>query len=103
MVRAFVLCIGMFLFSTVSHAQLDQLEKRLGVGNAGSLSDSKVASGLREALRVGSENSVKPTGKTDGYFKNEAIKILMPSNLRPLEKGLRAVGSARRSTPLFSA
>jgi len=82
----------MFLFSTVSHAQLDQLEKRLGVGNASSLSDSKVSSGLKEALRVGAENSVKLTGKTDGYFKNEAIKILMPSNLRPLEKGLRAVG-----------
>lgn len=92
MIRSFVLCIGMFLFSTVSHAQLDQLEKRLGVGNASSLSDSKVSSGLKEALRVGAENSVKLTGKTDGYFKNEAIKILMPSNLRPLEKGLRAVG-----------
>lgn len=92
MVRTCVLCIGMFLFSTVSHAQLDQLEKRLGVGNASSLSDSKVSSGLKEALRVGAENSVKLTGKTDGYFKNEAIKILMPSNLRPLEKGLRAVG-----------
>ncbi|MFI5102680.1 MAG: DUF4197 domain-containing protein [Terriglobales bacterium] len=89
MIRSFVLCIGMFLFSTVSHAQL---EKRLGVGNASSLSDSKVSSGLKEALRVGAENSVKLTGKTDGYFKNEAIKILMPSNLRPLEKGLRAVG-----------
>ena len=92
MIRSFVLCISMFLSSTVSHAQLDQLEKRLGVGNASSLSDSKVSSGLKEALRVGAENSVKLTGKTDGYFKNEAIKILMPSSLRPLEKGLRAVG-----------
>ena len=32
------------------------------------------------------------TGKTDGYFGNEAIKILIPSNLHPLEKGLRAIG-----------
>jgi hypothetical protein len=92
MVRSFVLCISMFLSSTLAHAQLEQLEKRLGVGNANSLSDSKVASGLKEALQVGAENSVKLTGKTDGYFKNEAIKILMPSKLRPLEKGLRAVG-----------
>jgi len=35
---------------------------------------------------------VKLTGNTDGYFGNQAIKILMPSNLRPLERGLRTIG-----------
>jgi len=92
MVRLVVVCISIFLSSIAAHAQLEQLEKRAGLGNASGLTDSKVASGLKEALRVGAENSVKLTGKTDGYFKNEAIKILMPSNLRPLEKGLRAMG-----------
>lgn len=92
MVRSLVVCFSIFLSSSLAYAQLDQIEKRLGMGNASNLSDSKVASGLKEALQVGASNSVKVTGKTDGYFKNEAIKILMPSNLRPLEKGLRAVG-----------
>jgi Protein of unknown function (DUF4197) len=85
-------CISMFLSGTLAHAQLEQLEKNLGLGNASQLSDSKVTSGLKEALKVGAANSVKLTGRTDSYFKNEAIKILMPSNLRPLEKGLRALG-----------
>jgi Protein of unknown function (DUF4197) len=92
MVRSFVLCVSIFSSSSVVHAQLDQIEKRLGMGNASSLSDSKVTSDLKEALRVGASNSVKLIGKTDAYFNNEAIKILMPSNLSPLEKGLRAVG-----------
>jgi hypothetical protein len=92
MVRSFVLCIGLFLSSSVAHAQLDQLKKRVGLEDASGLSDSKVASGLKEALQVGADNAVKLTGKTDGYFGNQAIKILMPSNLRSLEKGLRAVG-----------
>jgi len=92
MVRSIALCISIFLSSITAHAQLEELEKRAGLGNASGLTDSKVASGLKEALRVGAENSVKLTGKTDGYFKNEAIKILMPGNLRPLEKGLRAMG-----------
>jgi hypothetical protein len=92
MVRLYVLCIGLFLYSSAAHAQLDQLQKRLGLGTTSGLSDSKIASGLKEALQVGADNSVKLTGKTDGYFGNEAIKILMPSNLRTLEKGLRAVG-----------
>ncbi len=92
MVRLYVLCVGLFFCSLVTHAQLDQIQKRLGLGNSSGLSDSKITSGLKEALQVGADNSVKLTGKTDGYFGNEAIKILMPSNLRPLEKGLRAVG-----------
>src|SRR6267378_4037656 len=92
MVRSFALCIGMLLFSTAAHAQLEELAKRAGLGNSSGLSDSKVASGLKEALRVGAENAVKLTGRRDGYFGNEAIKILMPNNLRPVEKGLRAVG-----------
>jgi hypothetical protein len=56
------------------------------------LSDGKVVSGLKEALQIGTENSVKLTGRKDGYFGNEAIKILMPDKLRTVEKGLRAVG-----------
>ncbi len=92
MFRSFLIYGAIFLSCTAAHAQLEQLEKNLGLGNTTKLSDSKVASGLKEALKVGAENSVKLTGHTDGYFKNEAIKILMPSNLRPLEKGLRAVG-----------
>jgi hypothetical protein len=35
---------------------------------------------------------VKVTGRSNGYFGNPDIKILMPSNLRTLEKGLRMVG-----------
>jgi hypothetical protein len=92
MVRLVVICMGLLLSSSAAYAQLDQIEKRIGLANASGLSDSKVASGLKEALRIGADNAVKLTGKTDGYFGNEAIKILMPSNLRPLEKGLRAIG-----------
>ncbi len=52
----------------------------------------KIGSGLKEALQIGTENAVHFTGKTDGYFLNQAIKILMPQKLRTFEKGLRAVG-----------
>jgi hypothetical protein len=92
MFRSFLIYSAILLSCTTAHAQLEQLEKNLGLGNTSKLSDSKVASGLKEALKVGAENSVKLTGHTDGYFKNEAIKILMPTNLRPLDRGLRAVG-----------
>jgi len=34
--------------------------------------------GLREALQFGAGNAIALTGKQDGFFKNEAIKILLP-------------------------
>jgi hypothetical protein len=92
-IRGLVLGTGLMLVTTFAFAQADpnEISKRLGLGNQG-LSDSKIASGLKQALQVGADNAVKLTGRTDGYFGNEAIKILMPKNLRPLEKGLRAMG-----------
>jgi hypothetical protein len=85
------LAVGL-LCSTPSQAQIGDLGKRLGLGGASQLSEEKIASGLKEALQVGTGNAVNLTGKPDGYFKNEVIKILMPAKLRTVEKGLRAVG-----------
>jgi hypothetical protein len=83
----------MLLTVSPAWAQLDQIFEGPGIGTKeAGLSDAKIASGLKEALKVGSENTVKLTGKTDGYFLNQAIKILMPDKLQTLEKGLRAVG-----------
>jgi len=89
MVRRFILGIVILLSANFAFSQLGDIAKGLGQR---SLSDAKLASGLKEALRVGTDKSVKLTGRPDGYFGNEAIKILMPKNLRPLETGLRAMG-----------
>lgn len=62
------------------------------IRGGGASSDDKVAAGLKEALEIGTGNAVTSTGKPDGFFKNAAIKILMPDKLRKLDKGLRAVG-----------
>jgi Protein of unknown function (DUF4197) len=62
-----------------------------GSGGSG-LSDAKIGSGLQEALKIGTENAVDITGQTDGFFKNQLIKILMPKTLQNMEKPLRLVG-----------
>jgi hypothetical protein len=80
------------LVATSASAQLDQFLKGLGIGRPSGLSQAKIGSGLKEALKVGTENTVKLTGRADGYFMNQAIKILMPEKLQTLEKGLRLVG-----------
>jgi hypothetical protein len=63
-----------------------------GLGNHGQPNDAKTASGLKQALDIGTSHAVDVTGTTDGFFKNEAIKILLPEKFRTAEKGLRMVG-----------
>lgn len=90
--RIISMIIIVFLISQPASAQFDRLLKGLGVSGQKGLSDAKIGEGLKEALKVGTENTVTLTGKTDGFFLNQAIKILMPEKLRTLEKGLRTVG-----------
>jgi hypothetical protein len=92
MIRVITVVMIILLTAFPASAQLDRIFKGLGIGQKGDLSDAKIGSGLKEALKIGTENAVGLTGKTDGYFLNQAIKILMPEKLRTVEKGLRAVG-----------
>jgi hypothetical protein len=80
--------------STASQAQVWRLDKRLK--HPPKLSDQTIASGLKEALQVGTGNAVALTGRPDGYFRNETIKILMPPKLRTVERGLRTAGLGRQ-------
>jgi hypothetical protein len=79
-------------FAVPVAAQATDLSKLFKRDQKPGLSDEKVVSGLKEALQIGSGNAVTLTGKIDGYFGNEAIRILMPDKLKTVEKGLRAVG-----------
>jgi hypothetical protein len=92
MLRTTAIVLVILLFAAPASAQLDQILKGLGIGQSGGLSDAKIGSGLKEALKIGTENAIRFTGKLDGYFRNQAIKILMPEKLQTMEKTLRAVG-----------
>ncbi|HXU90724.1 MAG TPA: DUF4197 domain-containing protein [Methylomirabilota bacterium] len=88
------LIVASLVVAIAGCAELDQTLKQLpqGVANTSTLGDARIGAALKEALQVGTENAVRLTGRPDGYFRNEAIKILLPEQLRSLEKSLRAVG-----------
>ena len=90
--RIFTTMMILCLTALPAHAQLGELLKGLGIGQPKGLSEAKIGSGLKEALKIGTGNAVNLTGRLDGYFMNEAIKILMPEKLKTMEKGLRAIG-----------
>jgi hypothetical protein len=93
---------GIVLFVFIPHttfAQFGYFEdltkkgmEQLGMPDSAALSNEKIISGLKEALEVGTENTVQLTGNVDGYLKNEAIKILLPEKLQSMDKALRMVG-----------
>jgi hypothetical protein len=60
--------------------------------NAGVLTNTDIASGLKEALNNGITKQVSKLTVTDGFLKNEAVKILLPEELQKVDKALRNIG-----------
>ncbi|MGB7630930.1 MAG: DUF4197 domain-containing protein [Candidatus Deferrimicrobium sp.] len=88
----------LFFVGAVSHAGLmDDIGKAIGGGEVPGVpgsgpDDAKVVDGLKEALTVGSANAVSSTSKVDGYFANQAIRILVPEKVRKVADVLGKVG-----------
>jgi hypothetical protein len=61
-------------------------------GPQGALSVDNIATGLKEALRVGSETVVSQLGKTDGFNADPAIHIPLPKNLKTVKDTLSKIG-----------
>jgi len=84
------LVLFVFLYSC-SSAQINKLIKDVTSGQI-PLSQDEVAAGLKEALEQGIVKGTDLASKTDGYFKNDLIKILLPEDAQKVEKTLRNMG-----------
>ncbi len=75
---------------------LDKVIQKLPVKKSDSLSTSDVVAGLKDALKVGTEKSTAKLSMVDGFFKDAAIKILMPAEAQKVEKTLRNLGMGKQ-------
>ena len=87
-----------------AHAQgfLDKLKNAAGAvtspggstsgGGADALATDEIIAGLREALRVGTENVVGQIGTTDGFNADPNIHIPLPPDLQKVQGLLRKFG-----------
>lgn len=62
------------------------------VKNSNELSVSDIAAGLKDALKVGTENVVKLLGKPDGFLKDSVVHIPLPENLAKIKNTLSKIG-----------
>ncbi len=76
-----------------SCAELQQVANQLP--NVLEQENIDIAGGLKEALNNGISKQVIKLTATDGFFKNEAVKILLPDELKKVDKALRDVGMSK--------
>jgi len=88
--------------------------------SAPGISSTEIAAALKQALTIGTQNGNSLLAKSDGYFANAAVKILLPEEAKKVETTLRNVGlgslvdkavlsmnraaedAAKNATPIFT-
>ncbi|WP_339838201.1 DUF4197 domain-containing protein [uncultured Maribacter sp.] len=80
------------MFLVISCNELQQVVNQLPGSTSTGLSNEAIANGLKEALDLGIEKQVSKLTKTDGFYKNDLVKILMPEELQKVDKTLRDIG-----------
>lgn len=88
--------------ATTGNGQINPLKKAKEVLEAGSggqkgsgLSTTDIVAGLKAALSQGAEKSTGKLSLVDGFLKDQAVKILLPQEVRNAEKQMRALGMGR--------
>lgn len=87
-----------FCYSMTAYAQIGDLKnniKKTNISKSNGLTEEEVGNGLKEALNLGIEKGVKQLSKTDGYFKDPQIKLLMPEEAKEVEEKLRKIGQGK--------
>jgi hypothetical protein len=107
MKRIFALSFAALTLTISSQAQFKNILKKDSSGKSGldkliqktsskqGLSNDEIVSGLKEALSVGANNASQQLSAVDGFFKDAAIKILMPPEAQKAEKKLRSLGMGK--------
>jgi len=83
------LCITTLLFISITwFFTASQLSAGLDQGT--------ISSGLKEALSMSTERAIAAVGRTDGFYGNQLIKILMPEKLRMVTDALSKAGMKKQ-------
>lgn len=80
------------IFTSVSCAELQGVVGSLPGGTGGGVDSVMIGNGLRQALDFGIDKQVTKLTQQDGFYKNELVKILLPEELREVDRALRSIG-----------
>ncbi|WP_053992145.1 DUF4197 domain-containing protein [Mangrovimonas sp. TPBH4] len=78
--------------SLSTQAQFKELLNKLPINTEEVIGNADIAEALRQALDQGIEKQVDKLTQTDGFYKNDLVKILFPEDIQKVDKALRNVG-----------
>lgn len=90
-----MLTLSMVVMSFAQGGLLGKVKNAVSSKSGSSLSTDDIVKGLKEALSVGTNNSTSKLSAADGFFKDAAVKVLMPPEAQKVEKTLRNVGAGK--------
>jgi hypothetical protein len=80
-----------------SQTFLKDLKKKVtnNSSEGSNLSSDEIISGLKQALTLGAQKSADRLSAVDGFFKDAAVKVLLPPQAQNVEKTLRGLGMGK--------
>ncbi|APS38999.1 MULTISPECIES: DUF4197 domain-containing protein [Salegentibacter] len=85
--KKITLILSIFIFSSCAELQtIAENYPQAGVSN------TEIASGLRQALDMGIEKQVTKLTEENGFYNNDLVRITLPAELQKVDKTLRDIG-----------
>ncbi len=91
-----LIAVVVFFSFSVNAQNVNDLLNKVINKNGAVLGKDDIANGLKEALNAGVKKGTQQLSATDGFFKNAAVKILMPPEAVKAEKTLRDMGLGKQ-------
>ncbi len=88
--KKILLMISIFIFN--SCAELQEIANQYPQESIYGISNTEIASGLRQALNQGIDEQVTKLTREDGFYRNELVRISLPQELQKVDKTLRDIG-----------
>lgn len=85
------LSLAITILMMVSCNELQQVVNQLPSSTT-TLGNEEIANGLKAALDKGITEQVSKLTETDGFYKNELVKVLLPEELSKVDQTLRDIG-----------
>jgi len=82
----------LLIFTIIMTTSCAELQDVVSQFPQGGISQSEIASGLRQALDFGIDKQVTKLTQKNGFYKNDLVKILLPEELKKVDKALRDIG-----------
>jgi len=84
----------LLLLPCITSAQIKDIFTQVTqqTGTIKALANGDIAAGLKEALNNGIKKQVTKLTASDGFYKNDLVKIPMPGELQKVDKALRQMG-----------